>query len=243
MLARAREAGVELMLSIGTGNGPPDLEVALRVAGVHDDVYATVGVHPHDAKKFESPATTDALAELCRRPKVLAVGEIGLDYHYDHSPREFQKVVFIDQMQLAKTEKKPIVIHTREAWNDTLTLLEEHWRGSGLGGVLHCFTGSAEHARRGIDLGFQIALGGALTFARSEELRLTASELPLDSLLVETDAPYLTPAPFRKIRPNEPRFVVETAKRLAEIRGVEYERIAEATTRNFRRLFDLPPSA
>ena len=239
VLKRAREAGVDLLLAIGTGNGPPDLEAAVRLAAEHDFVYATVGVHPHDARKA-TPETYDRLAELCKHPKVLALGEIGLDYHYDHSPRDTQRKVFIRQMEIARQAGKPIVIHTREAWADTAALLEEDWGSAGLGGIMHCFSGDAEQARQSLELGFHISFAGVLTFAKAEELRQTATGVPMDRLLVETDAPYLTPAPFRKIRRNEPCYVVETARKLAEIRGISFEEVAKATTRNFLRLFDLP---
>jgi TatD DNase family protein len=239
VLKRAREAGVDLLLAIGTGSGPPDLEAAIRLAAEHDFVYATVGVHPHDASKATSE-TYDRLAELCKHPKVLALGEIGLDYHYDHSPRDTQREVFIRQMEIARQAGKAIVIHTREAWADTAALLEEHWGSAGLGGIMHCFSGDAAQARQSLDLGFHISFAGVLTFAKVEELRQTAAGVPMDRLLVETDAPYLTPAPFRKIRRNEPCYVVETARKLAEIRGISFEEVAAVTTGNFLRLFDLP---
>ena len=240
VVARAREVGVGRMLTIGAGDGPPDLEVAIRLAERFPEVYATVGVHPHDARKAE-PETYDRLATLCDHKTVVAVGEIGLDYHYDNSPRDVQREVFVCQMEIARAARKPIIIHTREAWDDTLDLLETHWRPSGLGGIMHCFSGDDEQARRSLDAGFLIAFGGILTFPRSEDLRRTAAGLPLDRLLVETDAPYLTPHPFRKVRRNEPRYVVESARRLAEVLAVSEERVAEATTANFHRLFDLPP--
>lgn len=241
VLARAREAGVELLLAIGTGDGPPDLEAALRLAEKHPEIYATVGVHPHDAAKAEA-ATIARLIELCRREKVLALGEIGLDYHYEHAPRAVQKRVFVEQMEAAREARKPIVIHTREAWDDTLDLLRAHWADAGLGGVMHCFSGDAAQAKASLDLGFHISFAGMLTFGRSAELRETAKTVPLDRLLVETDSPYLTPEPHRKIRRNEPRFVVETARRLAAVRGEDFETIRAATTANFRRLFGLRAS-
>lgn len=238
VLDTARSAGVEGFLTIGTGDGPPDLEPAIRIAEQHDDIWATVGVHPHDAAKSE-PETLVRLHELCSHPKVLALGEIGLDYHYDHSPRGDQKRVFIEQMGVAARAEKPIIIHTREAWDDTLELLEEHWAPTGLGGVMHCFSGNLEQAQASLELGFFISFAGMLTFGRSDELRRTAAALPLDRLLVETDSPYLTPAPHRKIRRNEPRFVVHTARKLAEVQGVDFEVVCEATTSNFHSLFKL----
>lgn len=239
VLERAREAGVGLMLAIGTGSGPPDLKAAIRLADLYRPVYATVGIHPHDAQKADV-ASLDRLAELCGHPKVVAVGEIGLDYHYDNSPRERQREVFVDQVQIARQAGKPIVIHTRDAWEDTMELLSTHWRPGGLSGIMHCFSGDAGQARESLDLGLLISFAGVVTFRRAEELREAAAAVPLDRLLVETDAPYLTPEPHRKIRRNEPCYVVETARRVAEVRGARYEDLAAATTRNFCTLFDLP---
>ncbi len=231
VIARAREAGVERMMAIGTGSGPPDLEAALRLARQHEFIYATVGVHPHDASKA-TPDTFAALEALAAETKVLAIGEIGLDYHYDFSPRDVQREVFIEHLKLAGRAGKPIVIHTREAWDDTLLVLREHWSG---GGIMHCFSGGEAEARQALDLGFYLSFGGVLTFPKAEALREAARMTPEDRLLVETDAPYLAPVPKRGKR-NEPAFIVETARRLAEVRGVAPERIAEATTANFERL-------
>ena len=238
VLERARQAGVDLLLTIGTGDGPPDLEPAIRLADRYDRVYATVGVHPHDAGKADDE-TFDQLKHLAHHPKVVAIGEIGLDYHYENSPRDIQRDVFLRQMELAHQLHKPIVIHTRDAWEETFALLETHWRATGLGGIMHCFSGNESQARRALDIGMLIAFGGILTFSRAEELRDTASRLSLDCVLVETDAPYLTPAPFRKIRRNEPCYVVETARKLAELKHLTFEEVAQATTLNFRRLFNL----
>lgn len=239
VLERAREAGVGAFLSVGTGSGPEDLDCAVRLADRYPDVYATAGVHPHDAAKSDL-STLQRLEELCARPKLLAVGEIGLDYHYDHSPRDVQKRVFVEQMGVAAGREKPIVIHTREAWDDTLDLLRSHWAPTGLGGVLHCFSGNLEQAQAGLEMGFYVSFAGILTFRRSEELREVAAAIPLDRLLVETDSPYLTPEPHRKIRRNEPCYVVETARRLAAVRGLQFEDLGAQTTRNFRSLFGLP---
>jgi len=235
VIARAREAGVERMMAIGTGSGPPDLEAALRLARQHDFIYATVGVHPHDAAKAtpETFAAMNALAaDAAAKTKLLAIGEIGLDYHYDFSPRDVQRDVFVEQLKLAGRAGKPIVIHTREAWDDTLLLLREHWSG---GGIMHCFSGGPAEARQALDLGFHLSFGGVLTFPKADALREAARLAPEDRLLIETDAPYLAPVPKRGKR-NEPAFMVETARRLAEIRGVAPEHIAEVTTANFERL-------
>jgi TatD DNase family protein len=231
VIARALEAGVERMMAIGTGNGPPDLEAALRLARQHRFIYATIGVHPHDAAKA-TPETFAAMEALAAETKLLAIGEIGLDYHYDFSPRDVQRDVFVEQLKLAGRAGKPIVIHTREAWDDTLQALREHWSGSG---IIHCFGGGPTEARQALDLGFYLSFGGVLTFPKADAVRDAARLTPEDRLLVETDAPYLAPVPKRGKR-NEPAFMVETARRLAEVRGTPPDRIAEVTTENFERL-------
>ena len=231
VIERALEAGVERMMAIGTGSGPPDLEAALRLARQHGFIYATVGVHPHDASKA-TPETFAAMEALAAESKVLAIGEIGLDYHYDFSPRGVQRNVFIEQLKLAGRAGKPIVIHTREAWDDTLLVLREHWSGSG---IMHCFSGGSAEARQALDLGFYLSFGGVLTFPKADALREAARLAPEDRLLIETDAPYLAPVPKRGKR-NEPAFMVETARRLAAVRGAAPEHIAEVTTANFERL-------
>ncbi len=236
VITRAREAGVGRLLAIGTGGGPSDLSCAVRLAEDYEGVSASVGVHPHDASKFEQ-STGDEVARWCLHPKVVGVGEIGLDYHYDNSPRKVQKRVFIEQMEIAADRRMPIVIHARDAWDDTFELLDEHWSATGLGGIMHCFSAGSKQAARCLGMGFYISFAGILTFKRSEALRDTARRIPLGRLLVETDSPYLTPVPYRKIRRNEPCFVVETAKKLAQIVGCSLEEIAERTTENFDRLF------
>ncbi len=230
VIERARAAGVERMLAIGTGEGPDDLEAGLRLATEYPFILATTGVHPHDASKTNS-GTFDRLRELAAHPKIVAIGEIGLDYHYDFSPRETQMEVFRRQLEVAAEAKLPIVIHTREAWADTLAGLRESWQG---GGVFHCFTGNADEARAALDLGFYLSYGGVVTFPRSEENREAAKLTPADRMLIETDAPYLAPLPHRGKR-NEPAFVAETARFLAALRGVPPEALAEATTTNFER--------
>ena len=230
-IERARAAGVETMMAIGTGDGPPDLEVAVRLAERYSFVHATVGVHPHYAGKA-SEETIIRLRELAQHPKVLAIGEIGLDYHYNFSPREVQRAVFERQLAIAAEAGKPVVIHTREAWEDTLEVLRSRWQG---GGIMHCFTGDEQQARQALDLGFHLAFGGVLTFPKSDAVRQAARITPADRLLVETDCPYLAPVPRRGKR-NEPAYLVDTVRRLAEVRGVAPEEIAEQTTGNFERL-------
>jgi TatD DNase family protein len=238
-IERARAAGIERILAIGTGSGPPDLEAGIRLAEQHTFIFATVGVHPHDAAKA-TPDTFDRLAELARHPKVLAVGEIGLDYHYDFSPRDVQRSVFMAQLALAAKAQKPIVIHTREAWDDTLAILREH--GLPNGGIMHCFTGGPGEAEQALKLGFHLSFGGILTFPKADDVRKSAALTPENRLLVETDAPYLAPVPHRGKR-NEPSFIVETIRRLAELRGWSPEHTADVTTRNFARLCEASPNS
>jgi TatD DNase family protein len=237
VLARAREAGVRALLAIGSGTGPERLNAALPFAEQNDWIYASVGIHPHEAK-LATEAHFEHLAELARHPRVIAWGEIGLDYYYDHSPRDVQERVFRRQLGQARAARLPIVIHCRDAWNDCLRLLEEDWRSSGLGGILHCFTGTLEEARRGLDMGFLVSFAGNVTYPRMEPLRQVARELPLDHMLVETDSPFLPPQGHRGKR-NEPAFVVEVARTLANVRNLAAEEVAATTAANFRRLFKL----
>jgi len=227
MLVRARDAGVGTLLAIGTGPGPEKLDAALPFAEQHDWIYTSVGIHPHEAKEV-TPQHLDELARLAEHPKVIAWGEIGLDYFYDHSPRDVQATVFRSQMELAHTAKLPIIIHCRDAWDDCLALIEQHWRPTGLAGILHCFTGTLDHAKRG--------LAGNSTYPKTQNIREVAKEIPLDRMLIETDSPFLAPQPYRGKR-NEPAYVVEVAKTLATVRNLAPEEIAAATAANFRRLF------
>lgn len=236
VIERARAAGVESMVVIGTGDGPPDLEAGVRLADRYPSIYATVGVHPHDASKA-TPETYARLRDLLKHPKVVAVGEIGLDYHYDHSPREVQRDVFLQQMLIAGEARKPIVIHTREAWEDTISLLEVYWRPYGLGGIMHCFSGNPDQAALCLDLGFHLSFAGIVTFPKSAAIQEAARRTPADRILIETDAPYLAPVPHRGKR-NEPSFVGDTARKLAELRGVTPEEIARITSENFLKLVD-----
>jgi TatD DNase family protein len=233
VIQRALDAGVERMVVIGTGEGPPDLEAGIRLADRHEPLYCTVGVHPHDAAKA-SPETFKRLEQLLQHPKVVALGEIGLDYHYDHSPRDVQHAVFIEQMRIARDARKPIVIHTREAWEDTLALISAHWDRE-IGGIMHCFSGNPVEATRSLDLGFYLSFGGIVTFPKSLDIQESARRAPADRILIETDAPYLAPVPNRGKR-NEPAFVVDTARKLAALRGESLESIAASTTANCRRL-------
>jgi TatD DNase family protein len=231
VIQRALDAGIERMVAIGTGDGPPDLEAGVRLADRHPAFYATVGVHPHDAAKASEDAFKN-LEILLKHPKVIAIGEIGLDYHYDFSPRDVQRDVFVEQMAIARDAGKPIVIHTREAWGDTISLLRQHWTGTG---IMHCFSGGPEEARQALDLGFYLSFGGIVTFPKATLIQEAARIAPRDRILIETDAPYLAPVPKRGKR-NEPAYVVETARKLAELRGESLEDIASTTSANFARL-------
>jgi len=240
VIARARDAGVSMMLNVGTGDPRSgSFERAVELAERHSEIYAAVGVHPHDAKLFDG-AAEQRLLDLVRQSKrVIAWGEIGLDYHYDHSPRDTQREVFRQQLRLAREQNLPVVIHSRNADEDTITIMSEELTGHQRAGVLHCFGGSLAMAERAIDLGFFISFAGNLTFKKAEDLREVARRLPLGRLLIETDCPYLTPVPFRGKR-NEPARVVETARCLAGIHDRELEEIARTTTENFCTLFGVP---
>jgi len=237
VLTRARAAGVNTLLAIGVGPGPEKLDAAIPYAEAHDWIYTTVGIHPHEAKEV-TPEHLGTLARLAQHPKVIAWGEIGLDYFYDHSPRDVQKRVFVDQMELARAAKLPLIIHCRDAWSDCLDLLAEYWKPTGLGGVLHCFTSTLEDARRGLDLGFLVSFTGNLTYPKAQNIRDVAKALPLENILIETDSPYLAPQIFRGKR-NEPACVAEVAKALANVRDLGTEETASATAANFRRFFRL----
>jgi TatD DNase family protein len=234
VIERALEAGVEHLVAIGTGSGPPDLDAGVRLADKYPAFYATVGVHPHDAAKA-APADLARLAGLLKLPKVVALGEIGLDYHYDFSPRDVQKSIFIEQMAIAGAARKPIVIHTREAWDDTLALIEQYWKPYGIPGIMHCFSGGPGEAQRALDLGFYLSFGGIVTFPKAVDVQAAAQQAPRDRILVETDAPYLAPVPKRGKR-NEPALVVHTARKLAELRGEAYQDLCRTTSENFHRL-------
>jgi TatD DNase family protein len=238
MLARARASGIQYMLAIGTGNGPPDLHAAVRLADEHEDIYATVGVHPNDAPKIDE-STLTRIQELLQRPKVRALGEIGLDYHWG-VPKEVQVPVFRRQLAIAAETKMPVIIHTRDAWTDTLDILRQDWAPTGLPCVMHCFTGNAAQARECIELGFYLAFGGVSTFPKSTGIREAASITPIERLLLETDAPYLAPVPHRGKR-NEPSFLGYTAQTIADVRRISPEELGAASTQNLERLLSIQP--
>lgn len=233
VIERARAAGVEQIIAVGGAGDMSSNTEAVALADLFKNIYATVGMHPHDAKDV-GPDELEKLKDLTLHPKVIAVGETGLDYYYDHSPRDVQRRVFAQFIHLARETELPIVVHERDAASDGAELLRSEGAGK-LRGVIHCFTGNYEAARSYLDLGFYISFTGIITFKNAEALRDVARRVPLERILVETDSPYLTPVPHRGKR-NEPAFVVETARRLAEVRGTTLEAIAAVTTSNFQRL-------
>ena len=240
VIQRALDAGVEIIVCVGDGEVAADShDAAFRLAEQYAFIYTTVGVHPHEARLLDDSLNAK-LKDLSQHPKVIAWGEIGLDYHYDNSPRDVQREAFKKQLRMARERGLPVSIHTREAEADTLAILGEEWKDSGLGGVIHCFAGTRSFAEAAIDIGFYISFSGVVTFKKAEDLRETARALRLDKLLIETDSPFLAPAPYRGRR-NEPAYVVETAKSIAEVRSLGVEDFARVTSANFKQLFKLSP--
>jgi TatD DNase family protein len=233
VIARALASGVTGILNAGADMFSSAR--AVELAEKYEMVYASVGIHPHDAKDARE-SDYDKLAAWAVRPKVVAIGEIGLDYHYDFSPREVQQAVFIRQLELAAAVGKPVIIHDRESHADILAIVKAH--GKGLTGVFHCFSGSLEMAREVMKLGFYVSLAGPVTFSNAHKLVDIAREVPLNRLLVETDSPYLTPQPHRGKR-NEPAYVRLVAEAIAHHRGVDIESVAQVTTENTKKLFGI----
>ena len=240
VLARAGDAGVGLMVTISTRVAKfNDLK---EIVESHDNIYCSIGTHPHNAAE-EPDITVEELVEISRHPKVVAIGEAGLDYHYDYSPRDVQKKCFRTHIAAARETGLPLVIHAREADADVARILEEESKAGAFPFVLHCFTSGPDLAHRGLALGGYISFSGVVTFKKSEALRDIALAVPYDRILVETDAPYLAPEPYRG-KTNEPSYVVKTAARLADLRGASENDMARTTTENFFRLFNkVPPSA
>ncbi|MGH9438208.1 MAG: TatD family hydrolase [Terriglobia bacterium] len=238
VIARAREAGVRRLLVIGTGASYQEIGATLPIAERIEGACCACGIHPHDASKFLE-SDFGELREFAHHPKFVAVGEIGLDYHYDHSPREAQQNILIRQLELARELNLPVLIHCRDAWDDLRRIFQEHWRGSGLGGVLHCFTGSRDDAFDLMDYGFMISFAGNLTFKNASGLREVAPEIPADRILTETDCPFLAPVPHRGKR-NEPAFVAEVLRQLAVLRGAGEEEMGAQVINNFQTLFASP---
>jgi TatD DNase family protein len=233
-LAAARAAGVRGFVVPGTKL--EDAPQAVAIAQQHDDVWAAVGFHPHDAKDCDDAAFAE-IERLAREPRVVAIGECGLDYHYDYSPRETQRAVFERHLALAKELDKPIIVHNRESTDDMVEVLSLA-SGNGVRGILHSYTESLDIAKRLVDLGYYISFSGIVTFKSAESLREAARGLPHDRVLIETDTPYLAPVPYRG-RDNEPAYVIAIAELLAKLWDVSVERVAEQTTANFERVFSV----
>lgn len=236
VIQRALEAGVGTMITIGASDGIAANYEAVEIAAAEEHVFATVGIHPHEAS-IVTPAVLDELATLARRPKVVAIGETGLDYYYDNSPREVQQDVFRQFIDLARRLGLPLSIHLRDAYDDAVRILREE-DASAVGGVIHCFSGDRTNARDFLDLNFDLSFSGVVTFKNADELRAVAREVPADRYMVETDAPFLAPIPHRGKR-NEPAFVVWTASVIAAQRSESLEQVAHQTRENTRRRFRL----
>ncbi|MDF0727845.1 TatD family hydrolase [Cytobacillus sp. S13-E01] len=234
VIDRAKLAGVSTMVVVGFDRAT--ITKAIELADTYEFIYATIGWHPVDAIDM-TDADLNWIEELAAHPKVVALGEMGLDYYWDKSPKEIQKEVFRKQIALAKKVKLPIVIHNRDATADIVDILMEE-KASEVGGIMHCFTGSKEIAKQCIDMNFYISFGGPVTFKNAKQPKEVAAEIPLERLLIETDCPYLTPHPFRGKR-NEPSYVKLVAEQIAELKGVAFEELAQKTSDNARRLFDI----
>jgi TatD DNase family protein len=234
VIARAKEQGVSLLVNVGY-----DLlhaRQSIELAEKYPFIYASVGLHPHDAKEADNVFWQE-IYKLARHPKVVAIGEIGLDYYYDHSPRDVQREVFRRQIQVAKDLQLPIIIHNRDAHQDTLKIVREE-KASLVGGVFHAYSGSWEMAREVINMGFYISVGGPVTFKNARKIVEVVEKIPLDSLLIETDCPYLTPHPYRGKR-NEPAYVRFVAEKIAEIKNISFEEVAAVTKENGMKLFKI----
>ena len=241
IVRRAKDAGVKAMLNVGTGNPHTgEIAKAARVAEQYENVFASVGVHPHDARLYDDKAENHLIDLVKSSEKVIAWGEIGLDFYHDHSPRDVQTEVFRRQIRAARELDLPIIIHSRDANDETVGILREECSDENFrGGIMHCFGGTAEMAENLMEIGFLISFAGNVTFKKAENLREAARVVPLEKLLIETDCPFLTPIPFRGKR-NEPALVVHTAKFLADFYEIPIEKLANQTTRNFSDFFNLP---
>lgn len=235
LLDRARAAGVDGLITICTHASKFAQVAAIADTYAARNVWCSLGIHPHHAAEPDEQVSADDLLALAKHPRVVAIGECGLDYYYDHSPREIQQRCFEMQIEVAKQLDLPVVIHSREADDDTIRLLQA--AGPKLRGVMHCFSGTRRLCEAALEIGFYISMSGILTFNKSQDLRDIAKDVPLDRLLVETDAPYLAPVPMRGKR-NEPSFVAHTAAKLAELKGVSADEIGRITTESFHRLFN-----
>jgi TatD DNase family protein len=239
IIERAHAAGVTTILNVGTGDPHSGaFERAIEVGRRHPSIYTAIGTHPHDARFYDDAAEEKTRQLIENGERVVAWGEIGLDFHYDNSPRDVQIEVFKRQLRAARECDLPVIIHTREAETETIEILRSEYAGAARRGVFHCFSGSRKLAQEALALDFMISFSGIVTFRKAEELREVAKQVPLDRLLVETDCPFLAPVPYRGKR-NEPAYVVEVARCIAELRGVEVDEIARVTTENFKRFLKL----
>ncbi|MGB5038497.1 MAG: TatD family hydrolase [Blastocatellia bacterium] len=235
-IARARAAGVHLMLTVGqVGESWDSMNASLALAEANDDIVTSVGLHPHDARFFDD-RTAERMVEMARHPKVVAWGECGLDFYYDNSPREAQRDAFRAQLRLARNAGLPVIVHSRDAADETLGILSDELGCGSADGVFHCFSYDADFGRAAVELGMYVSFSGIVTFPGASAVQSAARELPLDRILVETDCPFLAPVPHRGRR-NEPAFVVEVASKIAELRGLSPSDVAAASTANFHRLF------
>src|SRR6185295_14991639 len=238
VIERAAAAGVSVILNVGTGDPHSGaFERAVELGRKHENLYTAIGTHPHDARLYDDRAE-EKIKTLTKSEKVIAWGEIGLDFHYDNSPRDVQVAVFKRQLHAAHECDLPVVIHTREAESETIEILKSDYAGAERRGIFHCFSGSLDLARSAIELGFMISFSGIITFKKADQLRAVAKEVPLDRVLIETDCPYLSPIPYRGKR-NEPAYVVEVARCLAGLHGVELEEMGRITSENFVRFFGI----
>jgi len=235
VLKNAQDAGVEMIINPGADEASSYRAVAMSEK--YPMVYATVGIHPHDASDYVAEKHDPLLTEWAKKEKVVAIGEIGLDYHYDYSPRDVQQEVFIRQLNIAKAVKLPIVIHNRESMEDMVRILKEYFTPA-YGGIMHSYSGSVEMAKIFLEMGFHLSISGPLTFSNARKLPEVVAMMPLDRLLIETDSPYLTPTPHRGKR-NEPAYVHFVAAEIARIRGIAVEEVAEITTQNAKRVFGI----
>ncbi len=244
VVKRAEDSGVKMMLTIGTGNPHNrEIERAVSSAAKYKNVYAAIGIHPHDAENFDETVEKRLITLTKENKKIIAWGEIGLDFYYEHSPRDVQEKVFRRQIQIARALDLPIIIHSREADDETVKILTEECSYENFrGGIMHCFGGTPEMAKSLMEIGFLISFAGNITFKKAENLREAARAVPLEKLLVETDCPFLAPVPFRGRR-NEPSFVTQTAQFLADFYGVELEKLANQTTKNFLDFFKIDLAA
>ena len=240
VIERAHAAGVTTILNVGTGDPNSGVfERAVELGRNNPSIYTAVGTHPHDARFYDDAAEQKTKDLITGGERVVAWGEIGLDFHYDNSPRDVQMDVFRRQLRAARACDVPVIIHTREAENETIEILRTEYEGAERRGVFHCFTGSKELAKQALELDFMISFSGIVTFRKAEDLREIAKQIPIENLLIETDCPFLAPVPHRGNR-NEPAYVVEVARCIAELRGLPIEEVAQVTTENFKRFLRVP---